>query len=185
MDLLNQLDAVSPSAIAWSWIALNALFAVAWAYDSRTHGRLELSDKELQVHRLILIPSIGMELALVGMFWQPWLALPLFLGCYLVRTVHEVIDELRFHVDRCAPAEAAAHLVMWVTVHTKTWLVFGWAFLLGYRGWDSLHWTAYLALGLTLVVLAIIANVELLRGLPKSPKELIQALRPARERVAM
>lgn len=184
MDLLSGLDAVSPTAIAWGWIALNALFAVAWAYDARTHGQLELSDKELQVHRLILLPSIGMELALVGMFWEPWLALPLFLGCYLVRTVHELIDELRFHVDRCTPAEALAHLVMWVTVHTKTWLLFGWAFLLRYKGWDGLHWSAYVALLGTLGVLAVIAKVELLRGLPKRPKELLDALRPTRERVA-
>lgn len=185
MDLLNALHAVPPAAIAWSWIALNAVFAVAWAFDARTHGRLEISDKELQVHRLILIPSIGMELALVGMFWQPWLCLPLFLGCYLVRTAHELIDELRFHVDRCAPAEAAAHLVMWVTVHTKTWLVFGWAFLLRYAGWDSLHWSATLALGSTLAVLGVIAHLELVRGLPSRPKELLQALREPREQVPL
>ena len=184
MDIIHDLSTVSPAAIAWSWVALNALFAVAWGYDARTHSRLDLTDKELQVHRLILIPSIGMELALVGMFWHPWLALPLFLACYLVRTAHEFIDELHFHVDRCAPAEAAAHLVMWVTVHTKTWLVFGWAFLLRYKGWDGLHWTTYAALGSTLAILAVIAHIELLRGLPTGPKELLEALRPPRKSVA-
>ena len=42
-------------------------FLIAWTLDSKEHGRLKsvnISDKELLTHRLILIPSLLMELSL-------------------------------------------------------------------------------------------------------------------------
>ena len=166
MDILARLIEINPSVWGISLLLLNLFFLVAWTFDSREHARLknlDISDKELLTHRLILIPSLLMELSLVLMFWFPLIMLPFFIAFYLVRTVHEYIDESHFHVNRCSPREAYLHLVMWCTVHIKTWIMFIWGFFLQYDGLFSLHISILILYTFILVGLSIITLIEFRR----------------------
>lgn len=141
MDFINTLNSVNPNTFPIIILVMSFFFAVAWFFDSRFHGQIyetDITDQELQTHRLILIPSVLMEVTLLLMYWLPIAMLPFFLAFYLVRTVQEFIDELRFHTDRCTFFESILHLIMWCTVHTKTFAFFIWAFLLRFKGIEDL-----------------------------------------------
>jgi hypothetical protein len=141
MDILSNLHSVNPEIFPSIILILSFIFAVAWFFDSRFHAQIyqdDITDKELQTHRLILIPSVLMEITLLLMYWIPFIMLPFFMAFYLVRTVQEFIDELHFHTDRCSFYESILHLIMWCTVHTKTFAFFIWAFILEFKGLENL-----------------------------------------------
>ena len=101
---MSFIDSVSPLQFALLILLSGTLFTVFWMLDSITHGKLvkiDISDKELQTHRNILLASVLMEISLVLMYWFPVLMLPLFSAFFLTRTVHEFIDELHWHANRC------------------------------------------------------------------------------------
>jgi len=166
MAFLENLNSFPTVIYGYLVLILSFIFLIAWALDSKTHGELakkEITDKELQTHRLILIPSILMELSLVGMYWSPWISLPFFLGFYLVRTVHEFIDEIHFHTDRCTKKESYYHLIMWCTVHIKTFLLFIWGFFLQFAGIESLPVIFYIVYIIITGLLGIITLIEFKR----------------------
>jgi hypothetical protein len=134
MHIFNEI-----SPIYWSSLVLISatIFTVFWILDARTHKELvhiDITDKELQTHRNILAVSMLMEASLVLMFWFPKQMLPLFIAFFITRTVHEFIDELHFHVDRCSANETTLHLAMWVSVLTKTFAMLFWGFFTQFNG---------------------------------------------------
>ena len=163
MDILNNLNSTEPVIFPIIILSMSFIFAVAWFFDSRFHGKIyeaDITDKELQTHRLILIPSVLMEVTLLLMYWAPFAMLPFFLAFYLVRTVQEFIDELHFHTDRCTFFESILHLIMWVTVHTKTFAFFFFFFILRFKGLEDLSYI-YFAIFLVLTAaMGLIGLVE-------------------------
>jgi hypothetical protein len=139
---MSTIESLNTIYLALGILISATVFLVAWYFDSKMHGEIagrDITDRELQTHRLILIPSVLMEVTLVFMYFiNPWYLLPPFLAFYLTRTVQEGIDELHFHVDRCTPYESYLHLIMWCSVHTKTFFMFIWGFFFQFQGVESL-----------------------------------------------
>ena len=163
MDILNNLNSINPNVFPIIILSMSFIFAIAWFFDSRFHGKIyqtDITDKELQTHRMILIPSILMEITLLLMYWVPFVMLPFFLAFYLVRTVQEFIDELHFHTDRCSFFESILHLIMWCTVHTKTFAFFIWAFFLRFKGIEELHNLYFIIFIILTAAMGIIGSVE-------------------------
>ncbi|MEL6674521.1 MAG: hypothetical protein AAFR61_20090 [Bacteroidota bacterium] len=137
---MASLYSVSPLVWASGILISATLFSAFWFLDALTHKELvkvDITDRELQTHRNILATSMLMELSLVLMYFWSWEILPLFLAFFITRTAHEFIDELHFHVGRCTPFETTLHLVMWVTVLSKTGFMFMWGFFTNYAGiWE-------------------------------------------------
>ena len=159
------------SALYWATIILGSAtgFTILWLFDSITHGHLvdiDITDKELQTHRNILVASVLMEMSLVSMYWWDIEALPFFLTFLIVRTTHEFIDELHFHTDRCSIYESRLHLGMWIFVFLKTIGMFMWGFFTNYQGIESLPIAFYIWGGIVFIVMSIVSLIEWKRGLP-------------------
>jgi hypothetical protein len=138
-----------------------SIFALTWAIDAHFHNKYLNEEKyqgELKTHLLILIPSILMEISLILMYWFPIESLPFFLACYLTRTIQEFIDEHHWHVNRCTLTESILHLVMWISVHAKTFITFIWGFFYQYQGITELPFWMYslffLVIGATIIITA-------------------------------
>jgi len=160
---MNHLTDISP--LVWATIILVAatLFVVTWSLDAVTHKKLahiDITDKELQTHRTILVASFLMEFSLVAMFWFPLEALPFFIAFVVTRTVHEFIDELKYHSDRCTPYESRLHLVMWFSIIVKTSTLFIWGFFLSYEGVLNLPVIFYVWTFVLLTAMAYVSWVE-------------------------
>jgi hypothetical protein len=134
------LNGTTPLFWAFAILASGTVFTIFWALDARTHKELvkvDITDKELQTHRNILTASLLMEISLVLMYFNPIALLPFFIAFFVTRLVHEFIDELHFHTDRCSKNESTLHLGMWVSVLSKTGLMFMWGFFGQYEGvWE-------------------------------------------------
>lgn len=151
--------------VNWARIVLVSaiLFSFFWGLDALTHKRIaekEITDKELNVHRIILLCSLLMEISLVGVYWFGWIMLPLFIATFITRTAHEFIDELKFHVGRCTQKESYLHLGMWTTVLVKTSALFIWGFIYNYNGIMNLPFYYYLIAVLVLITMSIISYFE-------------------------
>lgn len=149
----------------WPYLVLisASLFALFWAFDAATHKRIahtDITDQELNQHRIILIASFVLELSLVLSYWFGWMMLPLFIAAFLTRTIHEFIDELNFHVNRCTQNESFLHLGMWISVLTKTVALFIWGFILNYQGFDDLNTLEIIWGILLLLILGYTSLVE-------------------------
>jgi len=134
---MNSFELIEPTTWATVILAVATVFTCAWTLDALTHKELvktEITDNELSTHRRILIASFLMEISLVCMFWFGALMLPFFIATFITRTVYEFIDELKFHTDRCSFYESLLHLVMWISVLTKTSAMFIWGFFFNYKG---------------------------------------------------
>lgn len=165
MDFMHEI-----SPLYWaSLILISATgFTVLWLFDALTHKELvevDITDKELQTHRNILVVSVLMEMSLVGMYWWNFEMLPLFLTFFIVRTIHEFIDELHFHTDRCSVYESRLHLGMWVFVIGKTMAMFMWGFFTQYQGIESLPLIYYIWGALILMTMSVVSMAEWQRGL--------------------
>ena len=160
------MDAVTHiNPVFWAVLILSSatLFTFFWSLDAITHKKIaetDISDQELQTHRNILISSLLMEVSLVLMFWFQIEMLPLFIAFFLTRLVHEFIDELKYHSNRCTPYESYLHLGMWVSVLAKTAGMFIWGFFTGYEGLLRLPIIFYVWGGIILVVMGYVSWAE-------------------------
>ncbi|MCT4579901.1 MAG: hypothetical protein N4A35_00665 [Flavobacteriales bacterium] len=166
----------------WAFLILTSatIFSLLWGLDAVTHKRLveiDITDKELQTHRNILIASGFMELSLVIMYWWDIEVLPFFIAALVVRLTHEFIDELHFHTDRCTPYESNLHLGMWITVFIKTVSMFIWGFFTNYEGIDQLPFFYYVWGVVVLIVMAYISFVEWKRGFSSFKDALLAMIR--------
>lgn len=140
-----------------------SVFTVLWLLDSLTHAKLikvDITDKELQTHRNIMLTSILMEISLVLMYWFHFEVLPLFIAFFITRTIHEFIDELHWHANRCSQYENFLHLGMWISVLTKTGYMFMWGFYYQFEGIWDLHPLLFIWGILLIIAMAIISLVE-------------------------
>jgi len=141
MDILNRIQEISATKFAFGMSSFGVLFGLLWFIDHRTHLRIwkkDITDGELQTHRMILYASYGLMLSLFLMAWFPLLSLPLFIGCWIARTLHETMDEMFWHLPRCSEFETLIHLGMWICIHAGTFITFVWGFFLQYKGFTEL-----------------------------------------------
>ena len=160
MELFNDV-----SSLYWATVVLISAtgFTILWLFDAITHKKLvkiDITDKELQTHRNILLASVLMEASLVSMYWWNIEALPFFLAFLIVRTVHEFIDELHYHADRCSTYESMLHLGMWIFVFIKTITLFIWGFFTQYKGIEELPFGFYVWGGLVFILMSLISLSE-------------------------
>lgn len=159
------MDYLKATPSMWALIILSSatIFTILWFMDALTHKKLvghEITEKELNTHRILIGTSVLMELSLVLMYWSSILALPLFVASFLTRTAHEFIDELYFHMDRCSNRETALHLGMWLSVLVKTSAMFIWGFFSNYVGIESLSFWFFLWGLLVFLVMSYTSYVE-------------------------
>lgn len=143
MELFNE---TTPLFWALTILISATVFTVVWSLDALTHKELahvDITDRELQIHRNILTASFLMELSLVGMFWYPTAMLPFLIATGLTRFSQEFIDEMHYHADRCTPYESSLHLIMWITVWIKAGAMFLWGFFTQYEGIQELPIALY------------------------------------------
>lgn len=160
---MNIADQIQPDHYALFVLITGTLFALFWFLDSVVHGKLahkEITEKELQTHRNILLASVLMEASLLLFYWWPMIALPLFIALFITRTAHEFIDELHWHTDRCTPYESMLHLGMWISVLSNTAALFTWGFFTRYKGLEELHPVYFIWAGLTAIALFFIGLRE-------------------------
>ncbi len=161
------LQEVSPVFWAVSILIAATGFTALWLLDAVTHKALvkvDITDKELQTHRNILVTSMLMEASLVAMFWWQWQALPFFIAFFITRTAQEFIDELHFHTERCSVYESRLHLGMWITVLSKTCLMFMWGFFSGYEGILELPIVIYIWAVIVFGTMSVVSYFEWKRG---------------------
>jgi hypothetical protein len=157
---MNFIDNIDPLFFAWAILCSATVFTLIWFLDALTHARLvkvDITEKELFTHRVLILTSMIMELSLVLMFWLDIEILPLFLAAFITRTAHEFIDELHWHTDRCSFYETMLHLVMWLSVLNKTFLLFIWGFFTHYKGLSNLH-PAFYTWGIIIVILMALTS---------------------------
>jgi hypothetical protein len=158
--LISQLQ---PLHLALAVLASGVAFTVLWYVDHRTHlaiWRRDIGDGELRTHRMILYASWVLLGGLVLAAWAPGLALPLVIGAWLTRTLHEGLDEVKWH-GRCSERETLVHLGMWISVHAGTAALFIWAFYFRYRGLGELPVIVWLGFGAVFVAMTWIGQREL------------------------
>ena len=79
----------------------------------------------------------------------------------------EVIDEVRYHQERCTFFETVLHFVMWVSILSQIGFLFYWGFFFHYQGLATLP-ILYVVWGLLLVALmGLIGLKEWFLGLEK------------------
>lgn len=165
---MTALSDISPTFFA-TLILLSATgFVLVWSLDAITHkklARIDITDKELQLHQNILLASVLMELSLVSMYWWTWESLPFFISFFVMRTVLEFIDELHFHTERCTPYESRLHLGMWIFVFIKTSTMFLWGFFEHYKGIHDLPVIYFTWAGIVLISMFVVSFFEWRRGL--------------------
>lgn len=164
----------TPTALAIVVAVCGVVFTVLWYLDHRTHlaiWRADITDGELRTHRLILYASYVLQASLVLMAWSPWLALPLFVGAWITRTVHEAIDEFHWHLPRCTERESLIHLGMWVTIHAGTTAMFLWGFCYRYEGIVALPTPILVVFGVVFVAMGAIGRRELFDYGARQPAE--------------
>jgi hypothetical protein len=103
------------------------------------------------------------------MAWSPWAALPLFIGCWFTRTLHEFLDELHWHLPRCSERETLIHLGMWITIHAGTAVTFIWAFFLQYKGFAGLPVWMHVSFAALFGVFSWIGHHEIFAYIDRGP----------------
>jgi hypothetical protein len=170
---MNLLTLPSPVELAIVVAISGVLFTVLWYFDHRTHLAIwqrDITDGELRTHRLILYASYALQASLVLMAWSPWIALPLFLGAWITRTVHEAIDEFHWHLPRCTEREALIHLGMWITIHAGTTAMFIWGFFYRFEGILGLPKPILVVFGAVFVAMGAIGRSELFEYTDRKPQ---------------
>lgn len=163
MDTLEQLKAIEPLYLYILIFICSFVFVITWFFDSKTHGRLieDIDVKELQTHRLILIPSVLAEISIVLMYWiNPWYLLPFFLAFYLTRTIQEFIDELKWHTGRCSNQESYFHLIMWTSVHAKLMIMFIWGFFFQFEGILQIPLLLHILMAIVFGLMGLLSLIE-------------------------
>ncbi len=145
-------------------LVTGALFAAFWYLDHLTHleiWRQDITDGELKTHRMILYASYALMLSLGIFAISPWLGLPIFVGAWITRTLHETIDEFKWHLPRCTERETLIHLVMWITIHAGTAATFLWGFFWQYEGFGELSIFYRLGFAVLFVLYSVVGHLEL------------------------
>ncbi|MEN9967952.1 MAG: hypothetical protein RIR94_121 [Bacteroidota bacterium] len=159
-----------PQILALLILICSSVFVVAWRFDAYTHAgiaRHDISDPELKTHRILILSSGMLQFTLLLFYWFDIEVLPIFLALLLTRTIHEVIDEVRYHQERCTFFETVLHFVMWVSILSQIGFLFYWGFFFHYQGLATLP-SLYFVWGLLLVVLmGLIGLKEWFLGLEK------------------
>ncbi len=177
---MDKLIEISPTY--WAVIILIAAtgFTILWAFDAATHKRLvevDITDKELQTHRNILVASVLVELSLVLMYWWDIEILPFFIAFLIVRFIHEFIDEIHFHTDRCTPYESNLHLGMWIFVFIKIVGMFMWGFFTNYKGLETLNIGLYIWGFVIFGIMSYISLQEWKRGFPSIKAAILEMIK--------
>ncbi len=160
---MNFIENINPTFYAVAILISAATFTATWFLDAITHSKLAESDitkRELHTHRVLIITSMLMEFSLVLMYWFNLEVLPLFLAAFITRTAHELIDEQHWHTHRCSFFETILHLIMWLSVLTKTFLMFIWGFFTHYKGFAQLNVGFYIAGILIVICMGFISRKE-------------------------
>ena len=161
---------VDPQILALLILICSSVFVVAWTFDAYTHAgiaRRDISDQELKTHRILILSSGMLQFTLLLFYWFDYEVLPFFFAILLTRTVHEIIDEVKYHQERCTFFETVLHFVMWVSILSQIGFLFYWGFFFHYQGLATLH-LLYVVWGLLLVVLmGLIGLKEWFLGLEK------------------
>lgn len=160
MDFIQHID---PAVFAPLVLVSATVFTLFWGLDAATHAKLahiDITDRELTTHRIILATSLVMVLSLLLMYWWPVAMLPVFFGSFITRTVHEFLDELHYHMDRCTPYESMLHLLMWMAILTNTAAMFIWGFFTQFKGVETLHPAYYVWAGILAIAIVIISGKE-------------------------
>ncbi len=150
MGFVEGLGQLSAEMWATQILLFGAGFGIFWYLDHLTHLRIwkkDITDGELRTHRMILFASYGLMGSLFLMRWFPLAVLPIFIGCWVTRTLHEFLDELHWHLPRCTERETLIHVAMWIFIHAGTAVTFMWGFFLQFEGFEHLHWLFYLGFG--------------------------------------
>jgi hypothetical protein len=158
---------IDPVFFATAILGTATVFTATWFLDAITHARLvkvDISDKELHTHRILILTSGLMEFCLLLMYWLDIEILPLFIAALVTRTAHEFIDELKYHTDRCTFYETILHLIMWIMVITKTSLLFIWGFFTHYRGLEELHPAFYVWGAMVVFAMGLVSWKEWFQG---------------------
>lgn len=133
---------VNPMPIAADTLSLlilvcTSIFVLAWGLDALTHAKIantDITDRELHTHRILILSSGLLQACLLLFFWFEYEVLPFFVALLFTRTVHEVIDEVKFHTDHCTFRETCIHFVMWVSILSQIGFLFYWGFFYHYQG---------------------------------------------------
>lgn len=160
---MESINYVSPSFWGISILITGALFTFFWMLDAIQHKKVvdeEISNSELQTHRVILISSLLMEISLIAFYWYQIEVLPFFMALFFTRTTHEVLDESHYHMDRCTPYETLLHLGMWISILSNTILMFMWGFFTQYQGLFDLHPLYFVFAFVILIFILIIGAKE-------------------------
>ena len=154
---------LDPFFFATAILISATLFTLTWLLDAITHANLaesEITRRELQTHRILIMTSGLMELSLLLMFWFRWEILPVFIAALITRTAHEFIDEMSWHSKRCSFYETILHLIMWLTVLSKTFFLFTWGFFSHYKGVEDLPFGYYIWAIVIVIVMGIVSWKE-------------------------
>lgn len=160
MDFPSNLN---PTYFAAAILISATMFTITWLLDAITHANLgdsEITRRELQTHRILILTSGLMEFSLILMFWFSWEVLPIFIAAFITRTAHEFIDELSWHSKRCSFYETILHLIMWITVLSKTFFLFIWGFFTNFRGVEDLPFFFYIWGTIIVIVMGFVSFKE-------------------------
>jgi hypothetical protein len=144
---------IEPSVLSLLILACTTIFVIAWSLDALTHAKIakhDILDAELYTHRILILSSGLLQGCLLLFYWFDYEVLPFFVAILLTRTVHEIIDEVKYHQARCTFRETLLHFVMWLSILSQIGFLFYWGFFYHYEGLGELP-VAYFAWGIVLV----------------------------------
>lgn len=154
---------LNPFFFALAILVSATFFTCTWILDAITHANLvdsHITRRELQTHRILIVTSGLMELSLLLMFWFRWEILPVFIAAFITRTAHEFIDEVSWHSKRCTFYETILHLIMWLTVLSKTFFLFIWGFFSHFKGVENLPVAFYMWGFVIVIVMGFVSMKE-------------------------
>lgn len=144
-------------------LVCTSIFVLAWGLDALTHAKIanaDISDRELHTHRILILSSGLLQAVLLLFFWFDFEILPIFIALLFTRTVHEVIDEVKFHSSRCTFRETCIHFVMWISVLSQIGFLFYWGFFFHYEGLFTLPFFHFIWGGLLVLLMSFISWKE-------------------------
>lgn len=162
---MSWIESIPSAHFAYAMIFFGVVFGVFWYFDHKTHlaiWKKDITDGELRTHRMIMYASYVLMLSLLLMTWWPGLALFLFIGAWITRTLHEFLDEINWHLPRCSEKETLIHMVMWISIHAGTAVTFSWGFFRQYDGFAELGWPIHATFILVFLGYSYIGNREVM-----------------------
>ncbi|MFM7006445.1 MAG: hypothetical protein ACKOWX_04260 [Flavobacteriales bacterium] len=146
---------IEPNTLSLLILICSSVFVFAWYLDSLTHANIakkDILDAELYTHRILILSSGLLQGCLLLFYWFDYEVLPFFIALFITRTIHEIIDEVKYHQARCTFRETLLHFVMWLSILSQVGFLFYWGFFFHYTGLSELP-VAYFTWGTILVLL--------------------------------